>query len=424
LSVVLADYGDGASPKNSGGGETTLIVGTSVGGVRTAQALRSKGYKGRIILVGEESSKPYDKPPLSKGLLTGEARDSSLWLMREGEIESSGFEVLLGERAEELKPFEHLVRLASGKTLHYDVLVVATGARARPSPWQPEGGGIHLLRTMEDSLALRKDLEKANRVVIVGAGFIGAEVASSARKLGVEVTLIDPLPLPMARIVGEEPAKTFAALHARNGVDVRFGIGVESIEGGPGRFIVHLDDGGVVTAEAVVVGIGTKLNDSWLRSSGLALENGVICDEYCRALGVKDVYAVGDIARWFHHRHDRRVRVEHWTNAVEQGACVAHNICFPEEPRPYEPVEYVWTDQYDWKIQIAGRPEDGESMIAIGEPGVATRFAFLYEGREDQLVGAVAVNWPRALSECRRMLGVKARFSQATERVNQLQVQS
>lgn len=398
---------------------TTVIVGTSVGGVRAAQALRSNGYEGRIVLVGEEKTPPYDKPPLSKELLTGAEVGPALWLLRDGEAEYSRLELRLGERAEALDPAGRLLYLASGERLAYDHLVVAAGASARPSPW-PDTKGVHLLRTLEDSKSLRADLLSAGRVAVVGAGFIGAEVASSARALGLEVSLVDPLPLPMSRAVGEQAGRVLAELHKRSGVDTRFGVGVDSLEGCPGGYLIQLSDGATIEAPVVVLGIGTALNDSWLRSSGLGLEDGILCDEHCRAVGAEEVYGVGDIARWHHRRHGQRVRVEHWTNAVEQAACVAHNIAHPQELQAHEPVEYVWTDQYDWNIQIAGRPQEASSSTAVGEPGADRRFAFLHEGDSGVLVGAMAVNWPRGLLECRRMLAAGVTFAESVDRLRSI----
>lgn len=408
----------GASPQAD---ETTVIVGTSVGGVRTAQALRAEHYSGRIVMIGQEHTRPYDKPPLSKGLLTGEANGSAPWLLRDGEANASSFDLRLGQPAVGLDLADQVVHLAEGEPVHYDNLVVATGASAKPCPWGPDTGeSLHVLRTIDDSVALRRDLEASDRVAVIGAGFIGAEVASSARALGLDVILIDARSLPMAHAVGEDAGRVLADLHARNCVDTRFGVGVEGVEGGPGGFLIHLDDDSVVEAGVVVVGIGVELNDSWLRSSGVGLEDGLLCDAQGWAEGAVCVYGVGDLARWHDPRRDRRVRVEHWTNAVGQAACVAHNIAHPDDPRRYEPAEYVWTDQYGWKIQIAGRPEEGVGCTTIGPPDKPDRWAFLHEGASGGLVGAMAVNWPRGLLECRRMLGAGAAFSEAVDRMRLL----
>lgn len=402
---------------------TALIVGTSVGGVRAAQALRAQGYEGRVVLLGEEEHAPYDKPPLSKDLLAGKTDDSSIRLLGESEAAASGIELRLGEKAERLDPAARQVHTSKGEALGYDHLVVATGCRARPSPW-PLTEGVHLLRTYGDSLALRRDLLAAGEVgghlAVIGAGFIGAEVASSARAMGLEVTVVDPLSLPMGRVVGDDAGRSLADLHARHGTRTRFGTGVESLERGGAKLAVRLTDGTVLDAAVAVVGIGAQPNDSWLESSGLRVDDGLVCDEYCRAVGAVDIYAVGDVARWYHRRHGAHLRVEHWTNAVEQAACVAHNIVHPDEPRPYQPVGYVWTDQYDWKIQIAGRPEAASASVTIGQPEGARRFAVVHSDDEDRLVGAMTVNWPRGLVECRRMLAADTEFPAALERLRGL----
>lgn len=285
----------------------------------------------------------------------------------------------------------------------YDTLVIATGARARPSPWEA-GSGVHVLRTMADSKRLRADLLTGGPVVVVGAGFIGSEVASTARLLGCQVTLVDPLPVPMSRVLNPEIGAWFVDLHRRHGVRAIFGVGVEGVDGEQGALRVALTDGQVLEAATVVVGIGAVPNEDWLRSSGLIVDDGVVCDEYCRAVDKPGVFAVGDVARWFHPGYGADMRIEHWTNAVEQAVCVAHNIAKPEDLRSYAPIGYVWSDQYDWKVQVVGRSGGISEHVVIGEPGADKRLAALYTEDGQHLSGAAIVNWPRALVECRRAL--------------------
>ena len=277
----------------------TVVVGASVGGVRAAQALRSEGYDGEVVLVGEEPELPYDKPPLSKGLLAGTATTDSVRLLTEEAAGKASIELLLGHRATRLDIAAGLIELEGHGALAYDQLVVATGARARPSPWG-QRPGIHVVRTLADSLELRADLLRGGPVLVVGGGFIGAEVASTARLLGLEVTMVDPLPVPMSRVLNDEIGGWFVELHERHGVRSLFGVGVEAIDGQRGDFTVKLTDGSQLSAAIVVVGIGAGPNDSWLRSSGLVIDNGLVCDEYCRAVDAHNVFAVGDVARWFH----------------------------------------------------------------------------------------------------------------------------
>jgi phthalate 3,4-dioxygenase ferredoxin reductase subunit len=401
---------------------TVVVVGSSIGGVRTAQALRSEGFDGRIVLVGEETALPYDKPPLSKQFLAGQWDADRTALLTAEAAEREGIELRLGVRATRLDIAAKQVHLADGTRVDYDQAVIATGASARPSPWRP-GSGVHVVRTLEDSLALRADLDHEGAVVVVGGGFIGAEAAATARALGREVTVVDPMPTPIGRVVGPEIGQYFTELHHRHGVATRFGMGVEGIEGAAGDLRVRLTDGSELAAATVVVGIGAVPNDGWLADSGLPIDNGVVCDEYCRALDAPDVFAIGDVARWYHPGHREYVRVEHWTNAVEQGQCAAHNIAHPDDLRSYRPVEYVWSDQYDWKVQIVGRPTRGTQHEVIGElTGVKPRAAVLYTDETGMLTGVVTVNWPKALVQCRRLVTEGAPFEDALSRVKELAV--
>jgi NADPH-dependent 2,4-dienoyl-CoA reductase/sulfur reductase-like enzyme len=384
---------------------TVVIVGSSVGGVRTAKALRSQGFTGRVVVIGGEAHLPYDKPPLSKQFLAGAWDQSRVTMLTAEDAEQANIELRLGSAAERLDMADRAVVLASGTRVAYDVLVVATGAAARPSPWSVDSG-IHVVRTLDDTRELTRALAANGPVVVVGGGFIGAEVAATARAVGRDVTIVDPLAAPIGRIVGDELGTMLAGVHARHGVRTRFGIGVESVEGREGELLVTLTDGETLPAATVVVGIGAIPNDGWLASSGLLIDDGVVCDEFCRAVDHPDVYAVGDVARWRHPGHREDVRVEHWTNAAEQSACVAHNICHPDTPRAYAPTEYVWSDQYDWKIQIAGRPNRSALQRIIGDlDGDQAQVAAVYGDRDGLLRGAVTVNWPKALMLCRRMIG-------------------
>lgn len=397
----------------------TVIVGSSVGGVRAAQALRTSGYSGTVLVVGEENHLPYDKPPLSKGLLAGTIGMDRMHLISQSDADASQIELRLGSRAESLDVAGHAVVLDGGERVNFDDLIIATGARARPSPWKATSG-VHVLRSLDDCLALQRDLRVGGSVVVVGGGFIGAEVAATAHSLGLEVSVVDPLAIPMGRVLGDEVGKRFIELHHQNNVSTFFGTGVESIEGTTGDLRVSLSDGTVLCASVVVVGIGAIPNDEWLASSGLLVDNGLVCDEYCRAVGRPNIYAVGDVARWFHPRHGKLVRVEHWTNAVEQAACVAHNIINSNELKQYDPIEYVWSDQYDWKIQIAGTTAQAASHFVVSDPRVNHRFAALYEDETGHFCGVATVNWPRALLQCRRLLGSSVDLTVPIEQIRQL----
>lgn len=379
---------------------TAVIVGSSVGGVRTAQALRYGGYDSRVVVVGEELDIPYDKPPMSKGLLAGALDIDEVRLLTAEDAAASGVELRLGAAATGLDPDRREVQLQDGERIGYEHLVIATGARARPSPWGLRPG-VHVLRTMRDCLGIRDDLRAGGSLVVIGGGFIGSEVAATARGLGLEVTIVDPVAVPMARLVGTEVGALLVALHEEHLVGTRLGVAVESVTGRRGALRVGLSDGSQLAASTVVVGVGALPNDGWLEGSGVAIDGGVLCDRYCRATA-PDVYAVGDVARWFHRAHGRHVRVEHWTNAVEQATCVAHNILHPDTPIPYEPIEYVWSDVYDRNIRIIGNPAGASDHVIVRDPGDPRRLAALYTDDGERLSGALTINWPRALVECRR----------------------
>ncbi len=399
---------------------TVVVVGSSVAGVRTVQALRSAGSTDRVVLVGEESELPYDKPPLSKQFLAGSWDTDRIRLLTAEQAAELDVELRLGVAAERLDVAGKRLHLADGSALDWDVVVLATGAAARPSPWRV-GSGVHVVRTLADARDLRADLADDGPVVVVGGGFIGAEVAATAHALGHDVTVVDPLPTPIGRVVGDEVGEHFTALHARHGVDTRFGTGVESVAGGAGDLTVTLTDGTSLSAATVVVGIGAVPNDGWLATSGLLVENGVTCDQHCRAVDSPDVYVVGDLARWYHPGHEEHLRVEHWTNAVDSAVVAAHNIAHPDDLRAHAPVEYVWSDQYDWRIQIVGRPARGTRHELVGSlDGATARGAVLYTDDEGRLRGAVTVNWPKALVTCRRLVSAGSGFDDAVAQVSAL----
>jgi len=399
--------------------QRVAIVGSGIGGIRTAQALRSFGYAGELTIVGQETDGPYDKPPLSKHFLAGQHDAEAVSLLTHQEAAEAGISLRLGVPAERIVPDEKCLVLSDGATLPYDICVVATGASARPSAWN-KLRGVHVLRSMADSQALRAQLRQKREVAVIGGGFIGSEVAATARSLGLPVTVIDPLPLPMERTLGARVARLVADLHRRNGVTTLFGTGVDSIEHSGPQLTLRLSSGATLTTDTVVLGIGATPNDSWLRDSGLPVSDGLICDEYCRAEGRNDVFGVGDITRWYSPRRDGHVRVEHWTNAVEQARCVARNIVFPGELTTYEGIEYVWTDQYDWKIQVAGQPahDSVATEAAVGDfDGPRPRGAMLYGDSSGALCGAVTVNWPRAITLCRQALSARAPYQETLQAV-------
>lgn len=381
---------------------TAVIVGASVAGVRTAQALRGEGFSDDIVMIGAEADLPYDKPPLSKAALAGTTTIDAIRLLTVEDAQQLGVQLRLGVPAVGLDIPDRHVHLADGSAVGYDQLVLATGTRARPSPWDG-GNKLHLLRTAADCARLRADMETARSIVVIGAGFIGSEVATTAIKLGLSVTMVDPLPVPMSRIVGVEMGELLASVHDGYDVVRRFGVGVDRVAAHGNQLSVELTDGSQLLADLAVVGIGAVPNTEWLDDSGLAVDNGVVCDQFCRAEGGVDVFAAGDLARWWHPRRGEHRRVEHWTHACEQAACVAHNICHADDPRAYDPVDYVWSDQYDWKIQMAGHTGEDVTPEFVGDISTG-RCAAIYTDAAGALTGAVTVSWPKAMLAVRRML--------------------
>lgn len=391
----------------------TVIVGASVGGVRTAQALRTEGYAGEIVLLDQDPELPYDKPPLSKGLLSGKTEVDSIRLLTAEKAAELEVELRLGVAVTKVDSAERRVELADGSQERYDHLVIATGAAANRGPWG-DRDGIHVIRTLADTAALRADLELGGPVVVIGSGFVGAEAAATVRELGFEVHLVDPVATPMSRGFEAEVGRRFTELHEGRGVSCHFGVGVGEIEGTRGNLTVHLSDGTTLVAGVVVVGIGATPSTAWLDGSGLKIDNGVVTDEYLRAQGAEGVYAIGDVSRWFDVSAGEHVRVEHWTNAVDQALCVAHNIVAPDDLRSHSCVEYVWTDQYDWKIQVVGHHEGA----ALREEITGGRgFAVLYGEADGGLLGAAVANWPKALITTRKAMAAGTSFAEVAEKL-------
>ncbi len=395
-----------------------VVVGSSVGGLRTAQALRQEGWSGEVVLVGAETELPYDKPPLSKEFLTGRAGRDDLLLLDRAQAAADGIELRLGCPATALDVEGRRLRLADGSALAYGALVVATGARARTAPFRPEQ--VHVVRTLADTERLRSALAGGGPVVVLGGALIGGEVASACRALGLDVTLVDPERVPMVRVVGAEVGALLVDLHERAGVVCRLGVGVAEVAGQQGDLRVRLTDGGELRAATVVAGIGAEPEDGWLAGSGVLLDDGVVCDASGRT-SAPDVWAVGDVARWQVPGQQRAVRVEHWTSAVEQAECVAHGIAAPHDLRVHEPSAYVWTDQHGWRVQVLGRPEEAAERVVVGDPG-AGRFAEVSSRDGHVVTGAVVVNWPKALSTLRRVRLGSAPLGPTTDALRALSV--
>ena len=378
-----------------------VVVGASLAGLRCAEGLRRAGYAGELVLVGEEPHLPYDRPPLSKQLLTGEWDADKIRLAEPGGLDA---DFRLGTRAVALRPADRVVVLDSGDELSYDRLVIATGAAARRLPFGHDLDGVHTVRTVDDSLAVRAAFEREPKVVVIGGGFIGAEVASAARFLGLSVALVEPEPAPLARVLGPDAGACFARLHRDNGVHLHCGRSVVALAGEGRVNQVQLDDGTALAAEVVVVGIGATPNASWLDGSGLAVADGVDCDEHLYT-GVPGVFAIGDVARFHHRGYGEPMRVGHWTDAVGQAAVVAHNLLHePAEWKPYDAIPYFWSDQYGSRIQFCGRAA-GRLEILDGDPGEGAFSAvYVHDGK---VVGALAVNRGSHLPKLRRLVAAR-----------------
>ena len=383
--------------------QSIVVVGGSLAGLRAAEALRRLGFDGRLSFVGAEQQRPYDRPPLSKELLRGEREPEQIALAKDESFDALELDLRLGRRARGLDLKGRCVQLDGGETLGFDGLVIATGASPRRLPGTPPLAGIHTLRSLDDCLAIRAALEGGPRVAVVGAGFIGAEVAASIRQRGLEVTLIEALPHPLAQAVGPEIGAVCSAVHRDHGVDLCLGVAVAGFDGDARVERVRLGDGTAVAADLVVVGIGVTPETRWLEGSGLALEDGVVCDEGC-ATAVPGIVAAGDVARWHNPLFGVSMRLEHWTNAVEQAEAAAERLLAgPDKAAPFAPVPFFWSDQYDRKIQSAGWVTPQDEMRIVDGSLEERRFVALY-GRDGRLTGALAFNRVRLLMRYRRMI--------------------
>ncbi|MFE6821055.1 NAD(P)/FAD-dependent oxidoreductase [Streptomyces sp. NPDC057690] len=368
-----------------------LVVGASASGLTTVETLRRKGYEGRITVLGDEPHAPYDRPPLSKQVLSGAWEPERAALRTQDVLSALDAEFVLGDPAVALDRASRGVRTESGRQLRADAIVIATGVRARRLPGSEDLAGVHVLRTLDDALALRAGLPAGTRLVVVGEGVLGSEIAATARTLGLDVTLTGPLAAPMALQVGPLVSGVLAGLHTERGVELRLGNGVVGLTADGGRVTgVRLATGEVLPADAVVVAIGATPATQWLADSGLELDNGVVCDSHCRA--EEGIYAVGDVARWHHEGLGRLVRLENRTNATEQAMAVAGEILGAD--RPYTPVPYFWTDQYDAKLQVHGfLPPDAEVDVVEGDL-TARRFVARYRS-EGRVTGVLGWNMPK-----------------------------
>ena len=381
-----------------------VIVGASLAGLQAAQTLRRADADLAITMIGAEAHLPYDRPPLSKHFLAGEWEEEKLRLRAAADPDALGVTWKLGVAASGLSLDDHEVSLADGSTVGYDGLVLATGALTRSLPGA-DVEGVHVLRTLDDAIALRDHFDAGpSHVVVIGAGFIGAEVAATARERGLQVTMIEAAETPLARVLPAEAGNQITELHRSHGVDVRLGTGA-SLRSENGVVAgVEFDDGTLLDADLVVIGIGVVPATNWLVTSGLTIDNGIVCDRTC--LAAPGVVAAGDVARWPNERFGGELtRVEQWDNAVEQGGYAARRLlawAADETIEPYTPVPWFWSDQYDRKIQLAGVPS-GRSELVQGT-FAEQRFVQIFLDDADGLVGALTWNRPRQAIQSRQLI--------------------
>ena len=386
---------------------SVIVVGAGLGGLRLIESLRQHGYSEPITLVGSEPHPPYTRPPLSKELLRGEVDAASIELTDQAVLRDLGVEARFGAAATRLSVESRSVTAGSSE-LTADHIVIATGASARSLPGV-SGSNVLSLRTVEDSIALQGFLKPDAKVVVIGAGFIGLEVAASARHLGCDVTIVDILEAPLARVVDPAIGMAIQALHTSHGVSFRLGFGVAGVmREGDRVATVRLSDGSALDADVVVVGIGAEPAYRWLESSGLELSDGVVCSATLAA--APGIWALGDVARWPHPPHDAPTRIEHWTNAIEQAQHIAASIVSGAEA-PFEPVPYFWSDQYDAKLQSLGVASGDETRIVIGSLDAAKWTAFIRRG--DRLAGVVGLRSAGQVMRRKPLVEQRVRWSEA-----------
>jgi NADPH-dependent 2,4-dienoyl-CoA reductase/sulfur reductase-like enzyme len=390
-----------------------VVVGASLAGVRAVEAARRAGFAGLITLVGAEDHLPYDRPPLSKEFLTA-AEEPPTPTLRAYDLLHDEWQVTvrLGAAATGLDTAERAVWIGNDP-LHYTALVLATGAAPRSLPGADHLAGVHVLRSIEDARAIRAALDRGARTVVVGAGFIGSEIASSARQRGVTVTVVEAMPTPLARPVGEEMGAVLSALHERNGTTLRCGVGVDAIEGAERVEAVRLADGTRLDADLVVVGVGVAPNVDWLVESGIELGNGVECDRTLQT-SAPGVYAAGDIASWPNPVFDTRMRLEHWTIAAEQGGVAARHAVDPAGASAYATVPYFWSDWYGHRIQFVGVAAAADEVAVVAGDVETDSFLALYR-RGDHVIGALGLDQRAQVMKYRAMIGAGKTWTEALE---------
>jgi len=387
--------------------QTYVIVGAGLAGAKAAEALRGRGFDGRIVLVGEEPARPYERPPLSKGYLTGEADTASLFTHAETFYPEQTIDLRVSTTVTAIDPADHTVTLGSGELVHYDKALLTTGSAPRrlggPGADLP---GVHHLRTVADADALKAAAAQAHAAVVIGAGWIGSEVTASLRQGGLPVTLIEPAAVPLERVLGTEVGAIYRDLHAGHGVDLRMGDGVASLHGDGHVAQVRTTSGARIDADLVVVGIGAQPRIGLAAEAGLKTGDGVSTDEFLRT-SHPDVYAAGDIAAAWHPLYGTHVRVEHWANAADQGAAAGAIMLGADEP--YTRIPYFFSDQYDLSMEYRGYCPDWDQVVLRGRPADGAFLAFWL--RDGAIRAALNANDWDAGEHLHRLVQARARIA-------------
>jgi NADPH-dependent 2,4-dienoyl-CoA reductase/sulfur reductase-like enzyme len=385
-----------------------VIVGASLAGTRAAETLRSGGFIGEIVMVGAETHMPYDRPPLSKNYLAGDWDDERVALRKPEALAELNLTWKLGVAAQSLNSSTNTITLENGEEITYDGLIIATGGVVRRLPKQPDIAGVHVLRTIDDASALRNEINEGTNVVVIGAGFIGLEAAATAKKRGANVTVLEGLEAPLIRAMSAEMGAAIGDVHIRNGVAVKCGVQVAEIRGESRVTSVALTTGEDIPADVVIVGIGVAPATQWLDTSGLTIRDGVVCDANLCA-GPSNVFAAGDVLRWPNELFadvETDMRVEHWTNAAEQGAHAATNLLATlnnAEMTPYVAVPFFWSDQFDARIQCLGRPSGSAKVDVVAGNPAEGKWCAIYSVN-NRLTAVLGVSQPKLVMPSRTLL--------------------
>ncbi|MGI8506013.1 MAG: NAD(P)/FAD-dependent oxidoreductase [Solirubrobacteraceae bacterium] len=391
-------------------GQTFIVVGASLAGAKAAEELRTQGFDGRVLLLGAESERPYERPPLTKDYLRGESEREKAYVHERGFYAQHQIELETDAEVVAVDPAGSSVRLADDRELHYDRMLLATGAQPRRIPIAgADLGGVHYLRTLSDCDALRERLGAGGGVVVVGAGWIGSEFAASARQRGLEVTIVDPLELPNERIFGPEIGAFYRDVHRDHGVELVLGEGVEAFEGEGSVARVRTDGGKTIECDFVVVGIGVAPRVKLARDAGIEVDNGIVVNEKLQS-SARGVFAAGDVAHAWHPFYDERIRVEHWSNALNQGPAAARAML--DQKVSYDRIPYFFSDQYDVGMEYSGYAPKWDQVVFRGDRAGGEFVAFWMQ--DERVIAGMNVNvWDvnehvQALIRSRRQIEVAA----------------